>query len=71
MTEQVLIDRLQQLVDKYYDVDFDYEQEYWDSGNYDDCYAYGVECGMNDVAEIVRRIIRTHQAGGDINNVAI
>lgn len=27
------------------DPDFNYDVEYWDSGNFDDAYSYGVEVG--------------------------
>lgn len=71
MTEQVLIDRIQQLVDKHYDVNFDYEVEHWDWGNSDDSYYYGRESGMNSLAGIINKLIKTHKEGGDVSNVAI
>lgn len=27
------------------DLNFDFTVEHWDNGNFDDSYAYGVECG--------------------------
>lgn len=32
---------LEAVIDKY----FNYEVEYWDNGNYDDAYEYGIEVG--------------------------
>lgn len=42
---------LLEFVKKDYDESFDYDQEYWESGNMDDCYEYGFESGMNKLAE--------------------
>ena len=61
---EALISKLKEVVEKYYDQEFDYDVEHWDWGNTDDSYSYGRECGMNDVAELIHRIVKASEGGG-------
>ena len=44
------------------DVDFDYEVEHWENGNYDDSYEYGVETGeqlaYSHVLDILNQLLK-------------
>ena len=44
-------EELMKVLEFYYDPEFNYEVEHWDNGNYDDSFEYGVETGMNQLAE--------------------
>lgn len=39
------LDKLIQEVESKIDLDFDFEVEHWEQGNFDDSYAYGVDVG--------------------------
>lgn len=39
------LDKLIQEVESKIDLDFDFEVEHWENGNFDDSYAYGVDVG--------------------------
>lgn len=43
MTEK--IEKLIQEIESKVNLDFNFEVEHWDNGNFDDSYAYGVEVG--------------------------
>lgn len=59
MTKEELISSLRELADKY---DSKYDPgEYWDSGNFDDCYSVGVEHGENNVLGEIQRLLDEHE----------
>ncbi len=50
-----LLNKIKELTEEY-DEDF-HEGEYWDSGNFDDCFALGQTSGRNEVYKELKDII--------------
>jgi hypothetical protein len=48
---------IQAIVDKGHKPEFDFEVEYWDSGNQDDSYSYGREVGEQYVFQDILKIL--------------
>ena len=48
---------IQAIVDKGHKPEFDFEVEYWDSGNHDDSYSYGREVGEQYVFQDILKIL--------------
>jgi hypothetical protein len=48
---------IQAIVDKGHKPEFDFEVEYWDSGNQDDSYSYGREVGEQYVFKDILKIL--------------
>ena len=57
MTPEEKLAKIQELVDRIYREDFDFEVEHWDNGNYDDSYQYGYDCGEQDTIGNIMMIL--------------
>lgn len=58
MTDTEKIKKLEEMLKEYYyDPNFDFKIKYWDNGNFDDSYEYGVDSGKQDILGIVKRIL--------------
>lgn len=54
--ENKILEKFKELASKY-DVNNDEPGEYWDSGNYDDCFEVGLIVGANDVYRAIKDIL--------------
>lgn len=57
MNEKTAIEKIRDMLDDEIIEDFDFELEYWDSGNYDDCFYYGQESGAQAMLRRIREIL--------------
>ncbi len=59
MKEQ--LEKLIREIEEKIDPDFDFDQEHWENGNFDDSYNYGVESGeehaYRDVLEKLKKLV--------------
>lgn len=40
-----IVNELEEFLNSSIDLEFDFNREHWDNGNFDDSYEYGVDCG--------------------------
>ena len=58
MTDAEKLAKIKEMISKGYVEEFNWDQEYWSWGNFDDAYQYGMDCGEQSVLGEINNILK-------------